>query len=57
MKMAKKLKIIPRIVRLSKCGFTVKYLAGIYSHKGPRGLSEIEREVRKHSDCLGRKRK
>ena len=32
---------------LTKYGFRVDYLAGVYAHKGPSGLRQIEEEMKR----------
>jgi hypothetical protein len=42
-----KTNIIKRFERLSKYGFSLKYLAEVYARKGEKGIAEIERELEK----------
>jgi hypothetical protein len=42
-----KTNIIMRFERLTKYGFSMKYLAEVYAHKGEKGIREIEREIEK----------
>lgn len=37
--------IINKIRCLSKYGFRVDYLSGVYSHKGMKGLNQIQSEL------------
>jgi len=39
--------ILDQMRRLSKHGFTMEYLSGVYTHKGKKGLDDIEEEVLK----------
>jgi len=39
--------IVTWIMDLTKYGFCVDYLAGVYAHKGPSGLRQIEEEMKR----------
>jgi len=43
----KRTPIIDKIVELSRYGFRVDYLAGVFAHKGPGGLAQIDDEMKK----------
>lgn len=50
---SKKTPIIDKIVELSKYGFRVDWLAGVFAHKGPEGLTQIEEEIQKALKMCG----
>ena len=49
----KRTPITDKIKDLSKYGFKVDYLAGIYAHKGMAGLNQIEGEMKYWTEKIG----
>ena len=49
----KRTPIINKIKDLTKYGFRVDYLAGVYAHKGMDGLDQIEGEMKYWIEKIG----